>query len=93
MQVTDLRTKHLAAFTAALRKHKPEDLDNVFAAPPAERYEAGLKAAFDAGWFVGDDLPESPHEWVDNLTYQEADHWSGMVWEAWRAAVELDPNS
>ena len=93
MEIIALKQRHCEAFTAAIRKQKPEDVGSILELPTAEYNGVGLRAAFAAGWFAGDDLPDNPDEWIGDLTYNEADKWAGKVWDAWKAATVIDPNS
>lgn len=85
--VSDLRQKHLAGWTKALREIKPPDVETITRLPEVEFEGASVKAAIMAGWFDVDD-PDI----VDDMKGGECAKLSKTIWEAFREARRIDPN-
>lgn len=86
--ITDLRQKHLAGWTKALRDLKPESMKVITELPEVEFDGVTVKAAIMAGWFVDVDKPEV----VDDMKGGDINKLSGEIWQAFNEARKPDPN-
>lgn len=94
MELQPLKQRHLEAYTRALRGMKPEGIDSVLRLPQVEVNGLAVRAALEAGWFVGDDIPDNPLEWVGDQSFATIEKHASAVWEAWAEATNInDPNS
>lgn len=92
MKIRELKQRHLEAWTAALRAERPADIDKLSDLPLVEYYGVAVRAAVKADWYVGDDAPENPAEFVGDLTYQETRRLGREAWQAFDEATKIDPN-
>lgn len=86
--ITDLRQKHLAGWTKALRDLKPEDVDAITELPEVEFDGVTVKAAIVAGWFIGVDDPEI----VGDMKGGDINKLAGEIWKAFNDSRRIDPN-
>ena len=86
--ITDLRQRHLVAWTKEIRSLKPDEVENITQLPEIEFDDIGVKAAISAGWFVGMTDPSI----VDDMKGGEVSKLSLSVWTAFREAKAIDPN-
>ena len=86
--ISDLKQRHLVAWTKEIRKQKPDDVENITQLPEIEFDDIGVKAAIVAGWFDGVNDPDV----VDEMKGGEVSKLSAEVWKAFREARQIDPN-
>ena len=86
--ITDLRQKHLAGWTKALRELKPDDMKAITELPEVEFDGVTVKAAIMAGWFADIEKPEA----VDDMKASAISKLSGEIWKAFNEARKPDPN-
>ena len=86
--IADLRQRHLAGWTKALRELKPPEMGNITDLPEVEFEGVSVMAAIKAGWFDG----VSDAGIVDDMRGGEVKKLSEAVWAAFREARQIDPN-
>ena len=86
--ISDLRQKHLAGWTKALRELKPENVGVVTELPEVEFDGVTVKAAIVAGWVEGVDDPTV----VDDMKGGEVSKFAAEVWKSFKEARQIDPN-
>ena len=86
--ISDLRQKHLAGWTKALRELKPDDMKAITELPEVEFDGVTVKAAIMAGWFVDVDKPEA----VDDMRGGDIHKLANEIWKAFNEARRIDPN-
>ena len=86
--ISDLRQRHLAGWTKAMRELKPPEMENTTDLPEVEFQGVSVKAAITAGWFDG----VTDAGIVDDMKGGEVKKLSAEVWAAFREARRIDPN-
>jgi hypothetical protein len=86
--ITDLRQRHLSAWTREIRNLKPEEMKSVAELPEVEFDEVTVKAAIKAGWFSDVDNPDK----VDDMRGGDVNKLASEIWKAFNAARRIDPN-
>ena len=86
--IADLRQRHLAGWTKALREFKPEDLERATQLPQVEYDGFSVKAAIKSGWFDG----VTDIGIVDDMKGGEVNKLANEIFEAFQKARQIDPN-
>jgi len=85
MEFIDIRQRHYRDFLIALKRHQPEEWEDIASLPMELYMDILVRAAIDAGWFV-----EPPD--IDDMKPKDVDEIALAVAEVYKEIKTPDPN-